>query len=173
MFYFAIFAGIILALIGGLIWYFWPKPTCTDNRQNGQEQGVDCGGACTPCLGEIRDLSVLWVRFFKSREGFYDVAALVENSNLHGGIPSIGYKFSLYDSNNVSIVDREGVTFINPGERQIISESNLSAGARIPYTSNIELDRQKNWKYTEEEKSFLSIVKKVLQIIPFPPFIRN
>ncbi|TRX61373.1 T9SS type A sorting domain-containing protein [Fulvivirga sp. M361] len=26
-----------------------PPPTCTDGIQNGNETGIDCGGACTPC----------------------------------------------------------------------------------------------------------------------------
>ena len=116
-FYFAIFALAILAIIGGIVWYFWPEPTCSDKKQNQGEQGIDCGGPCTPCLGEIKDISQKWVRFFKNREGFYDIAALIENSNLFAGIPNFKYTFKLYDSNNVLITIKEGSTFINPGEQ--------------------------------------------------------
>lgn len=168
VFYFGIFALIILAVVAGLVWYFWPEPTCFDDRKNGREEGIDCGGPCTPCMGEIKDLSVSWARFFKNREGFYDVAALIENPNLFGGIPSVRYQFKLYDVNNVLIAVREGNTFINPNERRIIFESNLSMGSRIPSRAYIEFDQQKNWKYIEKEKSFLSVIKKDFSNFPFP-----
>lgn len=168
IFYFGIFAVIVLALIAGLVWYFWPKPTCTDNRKNGGEEGIDCGGPCTPCLGQTRDLAILWTRSFKNREGFYDVAALVENPNLFAGLPLIRYQFKLYDADNVLITIREGSTFVNPGEKQIIFESNIAIGLRTPSRAYIEFEQEKNWKYIKKEKSFLSVVKKDFVNFPFP-----
>ncbi len=168
LFYFSIFALAILALIGGLVWYFWPKATCTDNRQNGQEEGVDCGGSCAPCTGEIKDLSVSWVRFFKNRENFYDAAALINNPNIYAGIANIKYTFKLYDANNILITVRDGYTFINPLERQVIFESSLSAGPRVPKYAYLEFGEEKNWKYIKKEKAFLSLVQKSFTNFPFP-----
>jgi hypothetical protein len=166
--YFILFAAIVSAVIAGIVWYFWPAPTCFDGRKNGGEEGIDCGGPCTPCLKDVKDISVLWVRFFKNRENSYDVAALIENPNLFGGIPSLGYKFELYDANNIPIAERKGSTFINPGERQIIFESDIDVGNRDLYRVYIEFDQQKNWKYIEKEKSFLSVIKKDFINFPFP-----
>jgi hypothetical protein len=166
--YFGLFSVIILTVIAGLVWYFWPEPTCFDGRKNQGEEGIDCGGPCTPCLKEIKDISVLWTRFFKNREGFYDVAALVENPNLFGGISSIGYKFGLYDADNVLIAERKGSAFINPGERWIIFESGFSVGWRIPYRAYMEFDQQKNWKYFKKERPFLGVVRKDFSNFPFP-----
>jgi len=167
--YFLIFASIILAVVGGIVWYFYPKPTCFDGKQNGGEEGIDCGGPCTPCLGEVKDLSILWVRFFKNKEGVYDVAALVENSNPFGGIPSIGYTFTLYDAANLLIASREGKTFINPGlgEKMVIFETNIPTGSRVPVRADLKFDQQ-NWKYIKREKSILSVVKKDFVNTPFP-----
>ena len=168
LFYFAIFALIISVILGGIVWYFWPEPTCTDNRKNGGEEGIDCGGPCTPCLAEIKDISILWTRFFKIREGSYDTATLIENSNLFAGASSVKYTFKLYDINNVLIVVREGSTFINPSERQIIFESNIPTGPRTPRYVYIEIEKEKNWKYVKKEKSFFSVVKKDFVNYPFP-----
>ncbi|MDP3052218.1 MAG: hypothetical protein Q8N42_01785 [bacterium] len=167
-FYFAIFALAILAIISGIVWYFWPVPSCLDAKQNQGEQGIDCGGPCTPCLGEIKDISQKWVRFFKSQEGFYDIAALIENSNLFAGIPSVKYRFKLYDANNVLIAIREASTFINPGENQVIFESNIFTGPRTPHDVYLEFDAGKNWKYLKKEQPFLSVVKKDFVNTPFP-----
>ncbi len=168
--YFGIFVLIAAIIVGGLIWYFWPKPSCSDNKQNQGEEGVDCGGPCqTPCLAEVRDISISWVRFFKNKDGFYDAAALVENPNLFAGIDSLKYKFKLYGANNVLIAIREGSIFINPASQQIIFESNIFTGeARIPSRAFIEFDQQKNWEYIKKEKSFLSIVRKDFINFPFP-----
>ncbi len=168
IFYFGIFASIILAVIAGVVWYFWPNPTCTDNRKNGREEGIDCGGTCTPCIGEIKELSVSWVRFFKNREGFYDLAALVDNPNLYAGLVSLKYQFKLYDANNILITLREGTTFINPSEKQIIFESSISTDLRIPRNAYIEFGREKNWKYIKKEKAFLSVANKYFINYPFP-----
>ncbi len=166
--YFSIFALIILAAIAGLVFYFYPKPTCNDGIKNQNEEGIDCGGPCTPCLGEIEDMSVLWTRFFKNRTNTYDVAALVENSNLYAGIKSVKYQFKLYDANNILIASRDGETFINPGERQLIFESDLETVNRTPKYANFEFDPKKDWKYLKKEKSFLSVIKKDFINSPFP-----
>lgn len=167
-FYFSIFALVIFAIIGGIVWYFWPAPSCSDKKQNQGEQGIDCGGPCTPCLGEIKDISQKWVRFFKSREGFYDTAVLIENSNLFAGISNFKYTFKLYDSNNVLITGKDGFTFINPGESQIIFESDIFTGSRTPHDVYLEFDAEKNWKYIKKEQPFLSVVKKDFVNTPFP-----
>jgi len=174
--YFSVFALAVLVLVAGLVWYLWPEPTCFDGRKNGGEDGIDCGGQCTPCLGKIKDISQIWVRFFKNKEGFYDAAALVDNSNLTAALSVLKYRFKLYDANNLTIAVREGQTFINPGEQQIIFESNIATGPRFPRYVYIEFDSAKDWQYLKKEKSFLSVAQKAFINFPFPRFsaeIRN
>ena len=113
-------------------------------------------------------MSSLWIRFFKNREGFYDAAALVDNPNLNAGISDIKYSFKLYDANNILIAAKDGNTFINPGEQQLIFESNISTGPRTPARAFIEFSQPENWKYIKKEKSFLSVVKKDFVNLPFP-----
>ena len=59
---------LFFSIAGFLIIY--PKlsksPTCFDGRQNGEELGVDCGGACAKaCVAQVDNISVLWSRAFK------------------------------------------------------------------------------------------------------------
>jgi len=167
--YFGIFAAAVFIIIGGSVWYFWPDPTCSDGKKNGGEEGIDCGGSCaTPCLEKIKDIGVEWKRFFKIREGFYDVAALINNQNFFAGLESIKYQFKLYDANNILIANRDGETFVNAGERQVIFESNIQTGFRIPRYVYVEFENKKNWKYVSKEKTFLSVVKKDFVNFPFP-----
>lgn len=139
--YFGVFALVIVAIVGGLIWFLWPSGTCFDNRQNQNEESVDCGGVCEKkCLGRVEDVRVIWTRFFEIESGFYDVTALVDNPNTIAGAKEIVYRFKLHDKNNILIAIREGRTFINPQERFAIFETRIRTLERLPVRASIEID---------------------------------
>lgn len=46
----------ILIASGIYFFYLKPVPSCSDNKQNQKETGVDCGGPCIPC--EVKDLNL-------------------------------------------------------------------------------------------------------------------
>jgi len=48
---------VILALVFMGKNIFKPKPTCSDNKQNQNEDAVDCGGPCLAC--DLKDLEPL------------------------------------------------------------------------------------------------------------------
>lgn len=158
---------IIIAIVGGIIWFFRPQVTCFDNRQNQNEEGVDCGGICEKkCLGRIEDVRVVWTRFFEIENGFYDVAALVDNPNTLAGAKKIIYRFRIHDRNNILIAIREGRTFINPGERFIVFESRVRTLERIPATVSLEVDSVV-WEREDGPKPNISSFGYVLIREPF------
>ena len=82
-----VFALIALAIGVPLFIYFNRAPSCTDAKQNGGEQGVDCGGSCKKlCTAQTKDLVILWNRAFRVADGAYDVLAMVTNPNLGAGL---------------------------------------------------------------------------------------
>jgi hypothetical protein len=166
--YFGIFAAIVIVVIGGLVWYLYPRPTCFDGKQNGGEEGIDCGGPCKRCVGEVQDLKVLWARFFKSKEGFYDVAALIENPNAFAGIPALSYQFKIYDAKNILLAIKEGSVFVNPAEEFVIFETDMKIIGRTPSRAFIEFAEEKNWKRVEKEKTTFSIARRDFINFPFP-----
>ena len=93
--------------------------------------------APTPPQG--RSLPVLWARFFETREGFVDVAALVENPN-NFGVEKLNYSFKVYDKNNILIAIKEGETFAGPLEKFVIFEPSISISEREP--SRVLIDIQ-------------------------------
>ena len=151
--YFSIFALVVILIVGGIIWFFWPSATCFDNRQNQDEEGVDCGGVCgKKCLGQVEDVRVIWTRFFEVEKGFYNAAALIDNPNIFAGTGDFVYRFKLHDKDNILIAIREGRTFINPQERFVVFESRMRTLARIPYHASIEIDPI-SWERREGQKS--------------------
>lgn len=122
-----IVALIVFALIYPLI---FKKPTCTDNKQNGTETGVDCGGACLlMCLAEVSDPVILWSRAFPVVGSNYNLVAFIENRNKNSGVYSAPYEFRIYDANNKLLGRRQGNTFIPPNQQFAVFESRFDAGA--------------------------------------------
>ena len=159
---FAVFTAAVLLIVGGLIYYFRPEPTCFDNRKNQDEEGIDCGGAaagCAPCSEKIHDLTILWTRFFSTRQGVYDAAALLENSNQFLKTGKFVYAFKLYDESGVLIAIRENSTFILPGGKFLIFEPNILAENRVPKRALLE-PRGIAWEAGEAKPLKIDISKR-------------
>ena len=65
-------------------------PTCADNKQNGNETGVDCGGTCArACMSQVEAVSVLWARAFRVIPGRYNAVAYLVNHNKNAAVEKI------------------------------------------------------------------------------------
>jgi len=147
-----------------------PEPTCTDGLQNGEEGGVDCGGACeVQCLGEIpTQPKRLWQRYFLVRPGVYDVGAMIENTNLFIGARDFSYKMKLYDSENVLLAEREGRTFLLPKDRTFIFEPNMVPGPRIPARVDFSFEPI-TWERLDSKRQFeMQVVSQSFETDPHP-----
>lgn len=87
---------------------------------------------------KAKDLSVLWTRFFEIRDGFADVAALIQNPN-NFGAEKLTYSFKIYDKNNILIAIKEGQTFASALERFVVFEPNIPISERIPRRAVVDI----------------------------------
>lgn len=165
----AILAVVLILLVGGGIYYFYPESTCFDKSKNQDEEGVDCGGLCTPCKEQVRDFTVLWTRFFKIRvEGAYDIAALIENRNQFYAAKSLRYAIKLYDKENILISVKEGRSFANAGEKFVIFEPNFAVRNRVPAKAIVEI-REVSWASKKAKPLPIDILNKNLLLSETPP----
>ncbi len=157
------FLFIFLVIIGVILfslWYYVKKPTCFDNKQNQDEEGVDCDGQCEKeCLKKPDEIVVLWSKSFKVRDDYYEAAALIENPNFSLGTDYIKYTFKLFDENNILIAVRDGSTFINPGEKYLVLEPIIKINGGIPKRTFIEFDTN-NSKWKNISKKPLKLIVK-------------
>jgi len=162
----------VLFAVVGLVFAVWlniTAPSCTDGRQNQDEKGVDCGGQCSKeCLGEIKDLAVLWSKPLKVTGNIYDAVALAENRNLFLSAQSVRYQFKFYDDRNILIALREGEIFVNPGREFAIFENGIDAGLRKPAKVFLEFQKNINWEIYKGENLGLVVAKKEYQDSPRP-----
>jgi Mg-chelatase subunit ChlD len=107
---------LILSIFGVSSYYsnYYVAPTCLDLSLNGEETGVDCGGACVQiCEADILPPKTMWVESFKVNDGQYNAIAYIENLNLNEGTPDLGYTFRLYNGDKL-VGERSGVTILPP-----------------------------------------------------------
>jgi len=165
---FTYLTGVILffvIVIGGPIayWYFTIPPTCSDGIQNQGETAVDEGG---PCLAlDPRTLSphaVLWARSFKVRDGTYTAVAAIQNPNQDAGVADVSYRFSLYDSDNVLVAEREGDMFIMPGAVTPVLEARIDTGNRIVAHTYFQFTNPLAWERMHNTASVLGVSGKQL-----------
>ncbi len=143
----------VLFLIVFGIYLYASKSTanCFDNKQNGNETGIDCGGACIPC--DIKSLSPLQIslqKYFIS--GDRVITALeIKNSNQNYGADYLDYKISLLDKNETFIKGIFGNSYIYAGEIKHVIKilSMTSEEAKKIFIMNTEISNI-NWKNREE-----------------------
>ena len=126
---------------------------CTDQKQNGDESGVDCGGSCAiACKAELDDISVLWSRAFQVVPGRYNAVAYLENQNENVAVQKINYRFRFADKDNVYIGKREGSTYVPPASRFAVFEPAIGIGNSIPVFTSFEFTEEPVWMQVSEEK---------------------
>jgi len=124
----AIFLAIFLLFI--FVMYSWLRPTqtCSDGKQNQNEEGVDCGGVCgKKCeVKVITEVTVLESGFVPSGVvNSYDVYARIANPNNVFGSSGFQYEFTLKDSAGQIIATKKGSNYMLPGETKYVVENNL------------------------------------------------
>jgi hypothetical protein len=146
---------IVFLLIFGLLIispYINKLPTCTDNKQNGSETGIDCGGSCPNiCSFQVDQISILWTRTFEVIPGRYNAVAYLENHNKSAAINKISYRFRFADKDNIYIGKREGETFIPPGGKFAIFEAGIGVGNSIPIYATFEFTEIPVWNPVSED----------------------
>lgn len=145
--YFSGFMFFVLAIIFIFLYpIIFKKATCFDNKQNGNETGIDCGGSCSMmCKSDISEPVVIWSRAFHVVDSTYNLVAFVENRNKNSGAVSAPYEFRVYDVNNQLIGRKEGITFIPPNQQFAVFESRFDSKESILKSVTFEFSSPIAW----------------------------
>lgn len=142
--------------------YFHRAPTCFDGAQNGDEKGVDCGGACLKlCDFQTIPLIQRWQRISRVSAGLYNALAYVENSNQDAAILNISYLFKLYDEDGVVIAKREGTAAFPPKKISPIFEGAIDTGQRTAVRVTFEFTADQVWEKYSKPQPNISLTDKV------------
>lgn len=133
-----------------------PTPTCSDQKQNGDEGGVDCGGSCNLyCSSQVKDIRVVWAKAFLVVPGRYDLGAYVENPNLNAGIRATRYTLRMFDSTGTLLAEGKGAAEIPPAGTRLLFIGNIMATG-TPDRVEVEFNREDlKWVKAEVEPAVL------------------
>jgi len=147
-------------------WYFSIPPTCSDGTKNQGETAADKGGPCL-LLDErtLQPYALLWARSFRVRDGSYNAVAYIQNPNKDAGVREAHYHFSLYDSQNISIADREGIMYLMPGATTPVLEARIDAGNRIVAHTYFEFTEPFAWERMKNNATAISVSNKSMSNI--------
>lgn len=152
---------LLVAVVVPLTVRFYKPPSCSDGTQNQGETAPDKGGPCI-LLDErtLAPASVLWARSFEVRPGSYSAVAYIENSNKNAGVRSVGYRFGLYDSQNLLVAERTGTTFIMPNSITPVFEANMDVGNRTVAHTYLEFTEPRVWERMKNPATAITITNR-------------
>ncbi|PJE74621.1 MAG: hypothetical protein COV01_01155 [Candidatus Taylorbacteria bacterium CG10_big_fil_rev_8_21_14_0_10_41_48] len=145
--YFALFIVAIILFAGVPVFFTVYKPaTCTDNKQNQGERGVDCGGPCNRlCSADFSEPRVLWTYSSRVVPGVYNAMAYGENPNQSVGAENVSYSIKLYDAQGILVAEKKGRGSIPPGSKFALFEGGIQTGQRIPTRATLEFTSPIDW----------------------------
>ena len=151
---------------------FYEAPNCFDGKTNGNELGTDCGGSCSLlCENQVLDPIVRWTRLFEVSPGIYNVLAYLENPNPTGGVENIGYRFRIFDEENVLLQERRGDIKLSPRSIVPILENSLVAGKLDANRVSFEFTGDFVWTRQEPEKPVIFVQDEELLNVDIEPRI--
>jgi len=154
---------VIVVSLPAYYLFFRHAPTCFDNIQNQDEQGIDCGGICTKvCAPQAQAPILHYQRFFKVTDGVYSVVASIENPNTGVYAVNVPYVFRLYDADNVQVAERRGSAYMLPSTVFPIFESGVMTGQRIPVRASFEFTDTPLWQKKPYQLAKLVVIDQTL-----------
>jgi len=144
--------------------YITRPPSCSDGKQNGDERGIDCGGACTlMCFADAKTPIIHWARVFEVSPGVYDAVSYIENPNVSAEVKNAVYSFKIYDQDNILISETIGKTYILPGETFAVFLSGIKAGERTPRYTLFDFPDPLTFEKREKENQRVVALSPILQ----------
>lgn len=136
--YLLIAVGIFYAIYAR---YIRVAPSCFDNVQNQNEEGVDCGGVCAKtCTFQLENITVGDFKTFTSSPGKRTFLARVENQNTGFGAKSFRYEFDIYDASGTAILSFPGQSFIYDSEVKYLVLANVAVPAVMDHAGLVITD---------------------------------
>ena len=138
--------GIFYLIVIGFIGYGGynvasPAPSCFDNRLNGEEENIDCGGSCVSCsIKNLSDINVVEALVLDSSNQKSTIILRIENPNSNYGAENFKYKI-IDPSSNETIIESD--SFIYPSEIKYIVHPGLSKF--ISDQIQVSITKEKSW----------------------------
>jgi hypothetical protein len=113
--------AVVLILVGAaivavvVIAVTYKAPSCSDNKQDQGEQGIDCGGPCAYLCSATESAPVVsFVRAVSPQKGRTDVIAYIDNPNPNASLQNATYTIQLYGPTQNVVASKTGTLNLPP-----------------------------------------------------------
>ncbi|MCX6787541.1 MAG: hypothetical protein NT108_00015 [Candidatus Kaiserbacteria bacterium] len=111
---------------------FHKTPSCTDNTQNQDEEGIDCGGSCPYlCSAQKQPPTVLFTKALTNSSGRTDVVAAIENKNAFAAAKNVPYRITLYGAKQSLIQEVTGTVDLLPSATALVYVPGVASGKQV------------------------------------------
>ena len=159
----------LFLIIYGLYSIFRTEETCFDGIKNQKEEDVDCGGTCfKKCKKiEVANLIVKEVGVIESSvSGEYDFFGIISNTqNKFYGSENFDYQIKFKDESGAIIGEKNGSSFILPGDEKYVIENNIAL-SKLPAKTELVI-LNSNWVLFQDyyEKPDMKIINNTHNVI--------
>lgn len=129
---------IILLILGAVVASFlavvliaalYKAPSCSDGVQDGNEQGIDCGGSCPYlCSALEQPPTVVYTTPLPGISGRTDIIASVVNKNPDAAAKAVPYQVSLFGADHNFVQQVNGTVDLPPNATVPIFVPNIATG---------------------------------------------
>lgn len=123
-----LYGGALILIVAGVVLAVrWRSlitvPTCFDNIQNQNEEGIDCGAVCGISCEQkyLKNLSYSNAKILQLRDFVFVYFDLI-NSNPNFGLKNFKYQVDIYGFANKLLKSVSGTSFVYPNETKKIVE---------------------------------------------------
>lgn len=146
-----------------------PDPTCSDGRQNQDEEGVDCGGVCVKaCIDTTSNAQVLWTRSFMVSEGVASAVAYIVNPNPNYAAKGVRYVLKIYNKDDLLLAERYGSVDIPLRTSFPVFEGGIQIGSQVASSAHFQFLDDIDWQRTTNELPKVSYSAPNVQIEDVP-----
>lgn len=174
-FFYTIFYIILfLFVIGTIVTFFIPNPTCTDGKQNQGEMGVDCGGPCLEkCSEEIaqqdaQDLIIEETQIVTTSSGRWDAVASVKNPNQSYGSGNLVYTFTFLDAQGEVLKTVRESSYILPFQERYFMTLEVDIEGK-PDRVDFSIEEISWERFREYEAPVLRVSNKQFSVLSSSP----
>lgn len=149
-------------IISPIVFKSIPNASCSDNKKNQDESGVDCGGVCQKiCKNEAISPTVIWVRPFEVAKGVVSATAYVANGNAGVVARSVRYTMKIYDKDGILLGERAGLMDIPAKTSFPVFEGAINIGEQDASSAFFDINDDINWeKYEPKDKIEVEVISQ-------------
>ena len=155
--------GIAVAILAvTIIAFVYETPTCSDGKQNADERGVDCGGACAyQCLADVALPTVRFVRTLSPQPGRYDVIAYIDNRNPSLAARDVEVSVELFDAGRTSLAVKKATLDIPAGATVPLYIPEAYRGDALVSQAFLTFDEESLQFYEPKKKHIVATVRSI------------